>query len=208
MLKKRNLSLLLLLAAPLLTIGCNGGTTNNYYNNTVVDCQLPTFNESIGNYMLQKWGSSAIEYGTNNYPDQYTGAAYFTMNNYTPDAVLLPTVSDIQKVGTQRIYNYFTKFLQLNPVMSLPNPESNVFSAFGCGYGGANGYYNFIINPNTPQESSVQARFTFIYKYESQPFSESVVVSGGPQVGTIITQINPPGWYIWTQNSSALPQAN
>ena len=67
--------------------------------------------------MLQKWGTSAEQYGTNNFPDEYVGAGYFTMNNYTPDAVLLPTVSAIQRDGTQEIYSYFTHFLVLIQIM-------------------------------------------------------------------------------------------
>ena len=200
------LSLLVLLSASLI-VGCNSGTTNNY-NTTIVDCQLPTFNESIGNYMLQKWGASAEQYGTNNFADEYVGAGYFTMSNYTPDAVLLPTVSATQREGTQEIYSYFTHFLILNPIMSLPNPESNVFAALGCGYGGANGYYDFVTNPNTAQESIVHARFTFIYKYESQPFSETVIIESGNNIGNVMTQTNSPGWYIWAQHSSTLPNSH
>ena len=197
------LSILILLSSASLLVGCNGGTTNNY--NTIVGCQLPIFNKGIGNSMLQKWGASVKQYGSNNYSDIYIGAGYFTMDNYTSDAILLPTVSAIQREGTQEIYDYFTNFLVLNPIMSLPAPESNVFASLGCGYGGASGYYDFITNPGTAQESIVHARFTFIYKYESQPFNEAFIVEFGSQMGQTISQTNAPGWYVWAQHSSALP---
>jgi hypothetical protein len=206
MFKPHSFLLALIIASTLALSACNGSTTNNY-NTTIIECQLPTFTESIGNYMLSKWENS-VQYfspSTNNYPDVYIGSGYFTMSNYTPDAILLPTVSAEQRDGTQAIYNYFTHFLELNPIMSLPNPESNVFAALGCGYGGANGYYDFVTSQGTPQESTVHARFTFIYQYESQPFTETFIVGSGSSIGQIKTQTNSPGWYIWAQHSSTLP---
>lgn len=89
--------------------------------------------------------------------------------------------------------------------MSLPNVESNVFASLGCGYGGASGYYDFVVYPVTVNESTVHARFTFIYKYESQTFDESVLIESGPMTGQTVTQTNLPGWYIYTQQSSILP---
>lgn len=73
---------------------------------------------------------------------------------------------------------------------------------------GGNGYYDFVINPGTLSESTVHARFTFVYKYESQPFTESFTVESGASVGQIKAQTNAPGWYILGQHSSILPVDN
>ncbi len=209
--RKQNYKSLLLTASALFILtACNGGTTNNYTNNTIVDCQLPTFTPEIGSYLLTQWGNSVQAYSPANYSggDVYVSAGYFAMTNYIPDAVLLPTVSSIQREGTQELYEYFTHFLALNPVMSIPNAESNVFEQLGCGYGGGNGYYDFVTNPGTLSESTVHARFTFVYKYESQPFTESFTVESGASVGQIKAQTNAPGWYILGQHSSILPVDN
>lgn len=210
--KKQNCrNLLLAISGLVILAGCNGGTTNNYTNNTIVDCYLPTFTPAIGSYLLTQWGKSVQNYSPNNFSggDVYVGAGYFTMSNYTSDATLLPTVSSVQREGTQELYNYFTHFLALNPVMSIPNAESNVFVQLGCGYGGGNGYYDFVVtNPDTQVESTVHARFTFLYKYESQPFTESFTVESGASIGQVKTQTNAPGWYVWAQHSSALPDGH
>ena len=89
--------------------------------------------------------------------------------------------------------------------MSIPNTESNIFEELGCGYGGGSGYYDFVTNPGTQSESTVHARFTFVYKYESQPFTESFLVESGANVGQVKSQTNAPGWYVDTQHSSILP---
>ncbi len=201
-------SFLLLLISTAL-VACNGGSTtnNSYYSND--SCSLPTFNEATGQKLLSSWNDGLQMYNANTYG--YSGvessAAYFTMSYYAPDAVLLPTVSYVQRSGTQEIYNYFTHFLLKNPQMSLPQPDSIVFAPLGCGYGGADGYYDFrITDPDTLVESTVHARFTFIYKYESQSFAESVNIEAGSMAGQTVTQTNLPGWYVYVQQSSMLPE--
>lgn len=196
--------ILLCLFPALILTACNGGSTTNNYN-TIADCQLPAFNSHVGADLLNAWGVGLQTYNAANNADVEVSAGYFTMSFYTPDAILLPTVSYIQRYGTQEVYDYFTHFLANNPVMTLPNTESNIFVPLGCGYGGADGYYNFTLNPDTPQESAVSARFTFIYKFESQSFTEQFTVADGPDAGRVITQTNLPGWYVLSQQSSALP---
>jgi hypothetical protein len=62
-----------------------------------------------------------------------------------------------------------------------------------CGYDGASGYYKFVVNPETVNESNVSARFTFVYKYESQIFSDSGVIESGSMTAQTVSQINPLG---------------
>ena len=202
--KKLILAIIPLVGVGLTACGSGGTTTNNYYPD---DCNAPTFNSTTGQQLLNSWGEGLQTYNAEVYGDigVESSAAFFTMSFYVPEAVLLPTVSFVQREGTQEIYNYFTHFLAKNPVMSLPNLESNVFMQLGCGYGGASGYYNFVVYPGTINESTVNARFTFIYKYESQTFNESVVIESGPMAGQTVSQTNLPGWYIDTQQSSILP---
>jgi hypothetical protein len=183
---------------------CSSGSTT--VNTTIVQCNLPIFTPQIGQELLDSWAAGLQKYSANNNPDIYSSAGYFTMSYYTNDATLLPTVSSQQRDGTQQIYNYFIGFLAKNPVMSLPKSESTTFTPLGCGYGAADGYYDFILNPDTTNETHiVNARFTFVYGYESQPFNEQAVVESGPSMGQTITQTNKPGWYIFIQQSSVLP---
>lgn len=200
----RYVKLIVIVSLAMLLVNCGSGSTT-VVNTTVVQCDLPTFTPQIGQSLLNSWGAGLQTYNAANNPDINVSAGYFTMSFYMPNATLLPTVSQVQRDDTQAIYNYFVEFLAKNPVMSLPKPESTVFSPLGCGAGAADGYYNFVVNPGTSQESTVNARFTFVYTYESQPFSEQVVVESGASVGQTLTQTNAPGWYIMIQQSSVLP---
>lgn len=174
-------------------------------NNAAPACTIPAFNKQTAEQMLTNWGNGLQLYSVNTIPDVYLGAGYFTMTYYTPDAILQPTVSPIQREGTQEIYNYFTHFLVTNPIMSIPSPESNVAMDLGCGYGGYAGYYDFLQYVGTDKQKTTNARFTFIYKYMETSFTSSFMVESGSQVGQTITQTNQPGWYIYQQQSSALP---
>lgn len=189
----------------LLLTACGAGTTTTVNNNATPTCYAPTFTNSDAIALLSNWGQGLQTYSAANNPSVFVSAGFFTMKYYTPDAVLVPTVSAINREGTQEIYDYFTGFLAINPIMSIPNPESNIAMPFDCGVGVYSGYYDFRTNPNTPQESTVHARFTFVYEYVPASFFESFVVESGPESGTSYTQQNAPGWYIYTQHSSALP---
>lgn len=92
--------------------------------------------------------------------------------------------------------------------MSLPNIESNIATQFACGFGGYNGYYDFMTNPGTVQQATVHARFSFVYEYISSDFVESFTVESGTESGVINLQNNQPGWYIYSQQSSILPTVN
>jgi len=195
--------LLLIICPTLLITGCNSGTTVN--NNEAPTCTIPAFNKQMAEQLIISWGNGLQLYSTNAISDVYLGAGYFTMTYYTPDAVLQPTISPVQRVGTQQIYDYFTHFLVTNPIMSIPSPESNVAMDLGCGYGGYAGYYNFLQYSGTPRQKTTNARFTFIYKYVETPFVSSFVVESSSQSRQTITQTNQPGWYVYQQQSSTLP---
>lgn len=166
-------------------------------------CPYPTFNNQIAQRLLTRWGNDLQKYNAAHNSRIYNSAGYFVMNYYAPGAILQPTISPVQREGTQAIYDYFIHFLSSNPIMHF-NPESNEALSLGCGFGGYVGYYSFVINPGTSQESNISARFTFDYVYLSSKFIESFMeMSGSSNEGGQV--INYPGWYILVQQSSILP---
>lgn len=183
----------------LLCTSCGAGSTT-----VISTCNSPTFTNLTAESLITSWGNGLQTYNLANNPDIYVSAGNFTMKYYTTDAILQPTLSPVQREGTQEIYDYFTEFLAKNPVMST-NFESNTAEALGCGYGVYAGYYNFVVYPGTPQESVSQARFTFLYQYMPESFSSSFIVESGPNNGSTISTINTPGWYVSLQQSSLLP---
>lgn len=182
-----------------LVCACGAGTATN-----VDYCSYPTFTETMAESLITNWGAGLQSYYNQYSSDLYMGAGYFTMSYYTPDAILQPTLSQQQLYGTQELYGYFTSFLAKNPIMSTTF-ESNAALSLGCGYGGYAGYYNFVTYPGTLQESTTEARFTFIYQYEPSAYYESFTAESGTEQGTLFTQQNSAGWYISLQQSSVLP---
>lgn len=198
-----NVTRLLLLVSIASILGACGSGNNVVVNHS---CYAPDFTDQVAQQLLTNWGNGLQTYNLTNNPDIYVSAGYFTMSFYTPDAILQPTVSPIQREGTQQIYNYFTGFLKSNPVMSF-DPKLNDAASLGCGFGSYVGNYTFTLNPNTAQESTVAGRFTFIYEYMPTVFTESFSVESEGGVGETFIQTNQPGWYIMQQQSSILPLA-
>jgi hypothetical protein len=193
---------------------CSAGNSNNNNNASVDTCpaNAPLFNEAIGTSLINHWGDNVFyysPYGDAGYSDVYTGAAYFTGKEYLSDAVLLPTVSPVTRIGSQQIYNYFTKFLAHGPqyTNNPGTPESGgpFITLAGCGYGVISGYYNFDYLDADPPTS---ARYTFQFEYLPSPQLVSITIESGPSVGNIITVSQLPGWYIALQNSAKLPSVD
>lgn len=171
-------------------------------------CQSPKFDRETAVKLLDNWGQGAILYHANGSNiDPYMVAGQFAMSFYTPEATLLPTVSPVQRMGVQGIYDYFVHFLSSNPKMQLVYPEDLVANELGCGFGTVSGYYNFVLSdPKTKAEpKTVHARFTFIYEYKPKAFETEFTPESGINKGATIKQVNNPGWYIDLQQSSLLP---
>lgn len=183
--------------------GCSSGSSGN----GTASCNAPQFNSQTAVLLLTRWGEGLQKYNAMNNGDIYISAGNFTMSYYEPNAVLEPTLSAQIRVGTQQIYNYFIGFLSENPTMSF-NAESNISSSLGCGFGAYDGYYNFVVYPGTVKESSISARFTFIYEYLGYPFTESFIAESGSSQGQNFTQNNSGNWYILAHQSSILPKNN
>jgi hypothetical protein len=191
---------------------CSAGGSNKNFDPNACPAGAPLFTEAVGTSLINHWGDNVFyysPYGSGGYTDPYVGAAYFTANEYLFDAVLSPTVSPVTRVGSQEIYNYFTRFLSHGPryVNNPGTPESGgpFVTLAGCGYGVISGYYNFRY-----QDGDVQTNARYTFQFEYQPSSEriSIVVESGPQMGSTITVNQAPGWYIALQNSARLPSVD
>jgi|GEM_PF-2111958 len=188
---------------------CSAGGSNQNFNPDACPVNAPLFTQAIGTSLINHWGDNVFFYspfGGAGYTDSYVGAAYFTGNEYLSNAVLLPTVSPVTRVGSQQIYDYFTQFLAHGPryTNNPGTPESGgpFVTLAGCGYGVINGYYNFIYqDADTP----TTARYSFEFEYQPSSAVISIVVESGTSIGQTVTVNQPPGWYIAMQNSAKLP---
>lgn len=174
--------------------------------NASCSADAPMFTTDIGLQTLRTWGTNAYydsPAGGSGYKDSNTGAAYFTMAHYAPDAVLLPTVSYVSRVGLQGIYDYFIDFLKKNPGMSKANLKGGT-TLESCGVGVMSGYYNFDLGTGAERKKA-EARYTMQFEYLAKPREVSVTLMDGADSGKILHYTQPVGWYIKMQNSAALP---
>lgn len=181
-------------------VACGNGTSERCPSNA------PLFTEALGTELINNWGNQVSSYspgGSAGFTDVHVSAAYFTGNNYLPDAVLLPTVSPMTRDTSQEIYDYFTHFLADQPTMTnnpgTPQAGGPFLTLGGCGYGVISGYYNFVFG-HTGDGEPTNARYTFQFQYLTSPSTVSIQVPGQ------LIEINQPaGWYIMLQNSAKLP---
>ncbi len=203
------------IASVVLVSGCNSGGTSNSDNTSLCPVTAPMFTTSIGNQILTQWASNAYAYSpygsgscvsngvTYDCTDPYIGAAFFTGIEYTPDAVLMPTLSSTTRIGLQEIYDYFTGFLAHGP-MATPVEESGPYETLaGCGYGVMSGYYDFTFSDGT---APAHARYTFQFQYLADTNLVPIIVESGSESGTQLLITQSPGWYIELQNSAQMPE--
>lgn len=199
--------LILNLSVACFITACNSGGSSTPAS--VCPTTAPMFTESLGVQLLNQWGTNVLAYSpyqtpTATYPSTYTGAAYFTGAQYTPDAVLLPTVSNQIREGSQSIYSYFTKFLAHGPMMVLNSESGGPYVTMaGCGTGVISGYYNFTYADGSPP---TEARYTFQFNYAPTSQNIAIVVESGVESGTSIAITQAPGWYVDLQHSTGLPE--
>ncbi|MES2204764.1 MAG: hypothetical protein V4496_06040 [Pseudomonadota bacterium] len=188
-----------------------GYNTNAFASsaNAAMSCpaDAPQFTTEIGLAAIKQWGKNAYKHspkGPKGYSSANVAAAYFTLSSYAPDAVLLPTVSQVSRVGTQGIYDYFINFLQENPVMSKV-PMTGGTTLAGCGEGVISGYYNFVLQKAGETPKHVHARYTMQFEYSAKPREVSLKLIGNSDGENVIKYTQPVGWYIKLQNSAVLP---
>ncbi|MCL6414817.1 SgcJ/EcaC family oxidoreductase [Aestuariirhabdus sp. Z084] len=86
-----------------------------------------------------------------------TGDSQVVASLYESDAVLLPTISNQVRYNTKEIADYFVQFLANNPIGKIDECNIRVFDQIAIN----SGVYTFTFN----EEEKVQARFTFIYRW-------------------------------------------
>ena len=79
---------------------------------------------------------------------------------YSPDAVLLPTVSNKVRHNHGEIRDYFEHFIQKNPSGNLIEHNIRVFDNMAIN----SGVYHFSLDTKYDERSIVKARYTFVYK--------------------------------------------
>ncbi|WP_093567448.1 SgcJ/EcaC family oxidoreductase [Methylobacterium sp. 174MFSha1.1] len=80
--------------------------------------------------------------------------------NYAPDAVLLPTVSNMPRTDRAMIQDYFVHFLEKHP-QGVINTHT---IKLGCNIATDVGTYTFLIDGKNPGEHVVvPARYSFVY---------------------------------------------
>ncbi len=79
---------------------------------------------------------------------------------YAPDAILLPTVSNKVRHNPAEIADYFAHFLQSRPSGNIVESNVRVFGDLAIN----SGIYEFALSPTGKPESTIQARFTFVYR--------------------------------------------
>ncbi|BAQ47692.1 MULTISPECIES: SgcJ/EcaC family oxidoreductase [Methylobacterium] len=80
--------------------------------------------------------------------------------NYAPDAVLLPTVSNVPRTDRAMIQDYFVHFLEKHPQGVINTHTIRI----GCNLATDVGTYTFLVDGKKPGEHVVvPARYSFVY---------------------------------------------
>ncbi|MDT9199465.1 SgcJ/EcaC family oxidoreductase [Limnospira fusiformis KN01] len=101
--------------------------------------------------LFDRWNSSLATLD----PDQVVA-------NYTPTAVLLPTVSNTPRTDHESIREYFVDFLPNNP-QGVINSRT---IAIGCNKAHDVGVYTFTFTDDQGQTTQEVARFSYVYVYK------------------------------------------
>lgn len=87
-----------------------------------------------------------------------TGKADMVANNYAPDSILLPTVSNVVRHTVAEKVDYFNHFLENQPVGEI----NERYIKIGCNSAIDAGVYTFHFKKT---DKSVQGRYTFTYEW-------------------------------------------
>ncbi|MFH8387845.1 SgcJ/EcaC family oxidoreductase [Kitasatospora sp. NPDC018058] len=109
--------------------------------------QLPTEQQIAA--LFDKWNAALA-----------TGDPNRVADLYAPDAVLLPTVSDLY-TSRAGIVGYFTKFLASKPVGKIQERFITVLDRTSAV---DTGLYQFTLTDKNGGKSTVDARYTFVYE--------------------------------------------
>jgi uncharacterized protein (TIGR02246 family) len=83
-------------------------------------------------------------------------------NLFSPDAILLATVSNTPRTTPDLIRNYFASFLTNSPVGTIDTSTTSL----GCNLASRVGTWTVVLtHPETKVVTNVKARYSFIYKF-------------------------------------------
>ena len=83
------------------------------------------------------------------------------VENYSEDAVLLPTVSNKPRMNHEEIRDYFEHFLQKGPKGKIDTSTIHV----GCNDAFDVGTYTFVLTDKDGKVSEVAARYSYFYEF-------------------------------------------
>lgn len=112
-------------------------------------CKLTSKDEIQG--LFQRWNASLKTLS----PEQVTA-------NYSSDAVLLPTVSNVSRTTPAEIQDYFVHFLQKKPEGVINQSHVKI----GCNKAYDVGIYSFTLQDKEGHAQVVKARYSFVYDYK------------------------------------------
>jgi uncharacterized protein (TIGR02246 family) len=135
---------------------------------TTNDTICPTLNAQKVAGLFDRWNASL-----------QTKNPQKVAENYAQDAVLLPTLSNKPRTDHEQIIDYFTSFLQANPVGTIDERTIR----YGTDWASDTGLYTFKLTENG-KVRYIKARYSFVYE----------CIKGH--------------WLIIHQHSSAMPMPN
>lgn len=80
---------------------------------------------------------------------------------YTPEAVLLPTLSNKPRTNHEEIRDYFVQFLEKKP---RGNIDFRIIK-IGCDSASDTGLYTFTLHDTQGKATKVSARYSYVYEY-------------------------------------------
>jgi uncharacterized protein (TIGR02246 family) len=83
------------------------------------------------------------------------------LENYGPNAVLLPTLSNRPRTNPEEIRDYFVHFLENKPQGKI---DFRVIK-LGCNIASDTGLYTFVLHGKKGKVKHTSARYSFVYEY-------------------------------------------
>jgi uncharacterized protein (TIGR02246 family) len=119
--------------------------------------------------LFDRWNASLTTLN----PDKMTAL-------YTPEAVLLPTLSNKPRTNHEEIRDYFVHFLEKKPQGKI---DSRIIK-IGCDSASDTGLYTFMLHDTKGKAQKVSARYSYVYEYlDGQWLIEHHHSSAMPETG-------------------------
>jgi uncharacterized protein (TIGR02246 family) len=135
-------------AAAVMLAGCTAGAAAAPPQSSQQSTPQPTQQEVAG--LFDQWNDALA-----------TRDAQVVADRYAPDAVLLPTLSNNVRSDRAEIVDYFEHFLQNSPQGAILESHVKVLGPTAAIDAGT---YRFTLTTADGQQSTVDARYTFVYE--------------------------------------------